>query len=199
TSVFTYFTDLDAPPQIFQVTPAQGSVGTVVTVRGSGFDADDGSETLHPGAQLLVRGQAVAPSRATTGELVFTMPQVLTPTPLTLEVTLVNSDGQRSSGSFLYLPPAAPPPVIHSLVPAEVFPEGGAEVTITGASFSTTGGRLLLAGSEVGATFTASTVSFTAPARAEGTYTVSVVDADGQAARTTLRYRAPRSVPTTPG
>ncbi|MFZ9889384.1 MAG: IPT/TIG domain-containing protein, partial [Myxococcota bacterium] len=177
TSVYTYLTNLDAPPQVFQVVPPEGGPGTLVSVKGAGFAINGEAGTLATGAKLLVRGAPVQPISATASEVRFVMPTLLTSLASNVELTVENPDEQRASGTFRYRLPA---PVLSQVSPAAG--TVGTPVTVLGSGLDVltlTVGTLAVPADQF--TTTSSTISFVVPiGLSPSQVQIRVTNRDGQ-------------------
>lgn len=135
---FTYI----APPTITSVTPGNtpdGSLvknhpqagGTLLTVTGIGFVADNSSTSFTFGAV-----PAVIADCASTTTCTVTTP----PSPVFGPVSLVATAGGQSSAAFNFVYDEPVEPVIAVLSPARGLVTGGLDVTVTGARLKLAGG-----------------------------------------------------------
>jgi cysteine-rich repeat protein len=173
------------PPEIRQVSPGSGAVGTTVTISGVNLDVKS----------LLLGSVGVSTFTADATTVTFDVPSTAVLGAAT--VKLVNQDDQFDTSTFVVTDPALGlPPVIYSISPAEVEPAGGVQVTVAGDRFDATDGRVLVGGVEVsGATITLNSATFQAPDNGgEGTVNVSVVNGDGQSAEVPFRYKNALSI-----
>ncbi|WP_257450218.1 IPT/TIG domain-containing protein [Archangium lipolyticum] len=161
-------------PGVSGISPGRGpsTGGTRVTLTGSHFA---------PGATVLIGG-------ASATEVTWGASNSLTATTSaraagTVDVVVRNPDGQQATlpGSYTYEP--APAPTLAAINPGHGPATGGTRVTLTGAHFAP-GAQVLLgdvAATEVSVT-SATSLSATTPAHAQGKVDVVVRNADGQGA-----------------
>jgi hypothetical protein len=109
------------PPAISGFTPANGPVGTLVTINGSNFNGTtsvrfNGVAATSFSIKSATQIQATVPSSATSGK-----------------VSVTNAGGTTTSASSFMVTVAAPPPTISSFTPLSG--PVGTEVTINGTNF----------------------------------------------------------------
>jgi hypothetical protein len=152
-------------PAITDVDPASVTVGTVVTVTGTGFGSS---------GQLLVNGSAVATTSWSDTTIVFTVPAGYTGTELQLRVT---SGGQDSSDFALAYTEPAGGPVITSCDPPRL--AEGIVALLYGSNFGTAG-ELYVNGDVVATTsWTDGLIIFTVPVVLSGSQLNIWVVVDG--------------------
>ncbi|HVZ38724.1 MAG TPA: IPT/TIG domain-containing protein [Candidatus Kapabacteria bacterium] len=172
-NAFTYISVAPAPT-IASFDPTSGSIrgGAQVTINGQNFV--DGCTVMfgNQNAQRIFIGKTKVQAIA---------PPVMAPT--TVQITLINPDGQVAvaPGTFAYVNSSAP--TITSLMPTSGSVAGGTEVTINGENFMQ---NCLASFAGIGAatTFKSMTqiTAITPPMPTPGTVTVIVQNPDGQAA-----------------
>lgn len=165
-SGFTY----QVPPNLVSVSPASGRLagGTSITLTGTDFVA---------GATVRVGGSNC------TSVVVVSSTSITCNTPPglagTATVEVRNADGQVDSLAGIYTYQSAP--TISAVSPSGGPLAGNTTITITGTNFLT-GATVSIGGSACGTVVIGSSTSLTCvtPARAAGSYTVSVTNVDNQ-------------------
>ncbi len=168
TAGFTFVSGPAPAPTVSSVAPAGGppSGGTLVTVRGSGFQT---GATLAVGA-----APATGVTALTAGRISATTP----PGPVgPAAVTVTNPDTQSGSlpNGFVY----STPPSVTSVAPATGVTAGGETVTITGTGFAF-GATADLGGAPLAIlSATSTTIAGTTTARAPGNVAATVTNPGG--------------------
>ncbi|MGG1611017.1 IPT/TIG domain-containing protein [Paenibacillus phoenicis] len=130
------FTYLAPPPKaapvISTVTPSEGALqgGYIVRILGSNFDST---------AKLYFNDSIVQSTYYSSSEIRLTVPPAQVAG--TVDVKVVNSDGQEfvATDAFTYLAPPPPPaPTITSVTPNEGKIDGGYYIIVKGSNFSST-------------------------------------------------------------
>lgn len=111
---------------VINFSPDSGTVGTQVTINGSGFSANAAQDSVS------FNGTAAAITSATTTQIVATVPSGATNGPIS--VTAPNGTASSSS-SFIVTGGGAPAPTITGFSPTIGAP--GTQVTISGTNFQT--------------------------------------------------------------
>ncbi|MCH8293913.1 IPT/TIG domain-containing protein [Candidatus Poribacteria bacterium] len=128
-AIFTY----NPLPQINSILPVSGpfSGGTHITITGTGFIERIEGENRQLTAEI--DGVAGTDLRFVSDlELQVTTPHAPVQSDFgSVSVTLTNPDGQQAEGVFTY----NPPPTVTDISPPNGNPDGGTEITITGAGF----------------------------------------------------------------
>jgi hypothetical protein len=117
------------PPQIVNVTPAQGSFlgGTLVTITGAQFNPD-------PGATLVLFGESPAANVTVSSPSLLTCRTPGFGVPTIEDVSVVTPGGQTTvADAFAF----NPPPTIATVTPSRGSVTGGLRVGITGTGFVT--------------------------------------------------------------
>jgi hypothetical protein len=159
------------PPTVTSVTPDRGRYYTAITIMGTGFRGGNGGSIKFGGTQLS--GYSMINDTTITG---YAPSHALG----TVDVVVTNPDGQSGTlvNGFTYVPP----PTVTNVVPNAGPVKGGTPVTITGTGFQT--GATVKFGGTTAATdvvvVTSTTITAVTPARAAGTVSVMVVNADTQ-------------------
>lgn len=175
-----------SPVTLREVVPPAGPVGTSVTLRGEGFEPDPARFTLRLGTLTL------RPTRASTTEIVFTVPRTARDGVLTVE-----SEGRQPVSS------PAPfaitvPPVVTGFLPLHA--AAGTHLIVRGRNFGTVVGNVGITLGHIAcpvASVTPTTIDCVVPEQAEsGVLSVRVANAGEVHARAPFRFDAP--APATP-
>ena len=138
TEIFTMtVTAVAAQPAITSFSPAEGAVGTEVTITGTGFSATAGENSIAFGNDMFVVASSVRASMATDPDTLTVVVPATAKTG-TLSVKVLNGTAAISTATFTVTveEAVAAQPAITSFSPAEG--AVGTEVTITGTGFSAT-------------------------------------------------------------
>ena len=168
---------------IFQFTPDKGSVGTTVTIYGTGFSATPASNTVK------FNGTTTSVLTATTTVLTANVPAGATNGPISVTVAGVTA---TSAANFTVGVGAAP--TLTSFTPT--VGNYGATVTLTGTNYDTTlvNNRVAFAGA-IGAVATATSTTITVPVPGSAqTGKISVATPQGSATSATEFFVAPPGV-----
>jgi hypothetical protein len=173
-SAFVYFAANAPAPAVTRIFPTHGTIagGTAVTITGSGFQS---GAVVSFGATSATD---VAVSSAST--LTATLPAH---DPGAVSVVVSNADSQTGSvdAAFTFDGATAAPPTVTAVSNPGGLPGGGYTLTLTGTGFqnnaTVTVGGTPATNIDV---LIASTLTFTAPAHAEGPVEIVVTNPDGQ-------------------
>jgi hypothetical protein len=174
TSGFSYHAAAIPPPTLASVVPSSGPVagGSAVTLSGTGFS---------PPVTVNFGGASGTVTGATATTVTVQSPPHAAGT---IDVTLVNSDGQSVSlpGAFTCSAAANPPPSLASVSPTSGRTSGGTTVVVSGGNFAA--GTTVTVGGVAAAVVarTPSTLTITTPPHGPGNVDVVVVNADAQQA-----------------
>ncbi|WP_051416852.1 MULTISPECIES: IPT/TIG domain-containing protein [Paenibacillus] len=175
---FTFETPPPPPPmELTNVSPNEGEMagGLLVTLSGKNFDS---------GAKVYFNDTLVQSTFYSSSTIKLKTPKWSISG--TVDVKVVNSDGQSSviSNGFNYLAPPPPPaPILTSVTPNTGLITGGKVVVVTGNNF-VNGAKINVGGLEVATTFVSATqLKFTTPAwQSAETVDIRVTNPDGQTA-----------------
>lgn len=179
-NAFTYL----LPATLSSISPTSGSTGVkTFTLTGSNFSIGGGNAYFSPG------GYATSVTVNSDTSMTATSPSL---SAGTVTVYAINSDGW--SGGINYTAYAAP-----TISSFSTIPYGGSSgsVTITGTNFYS-GATVSVGGTAATSVVVNSTTSITCtfPAKATGTYAVTVTSLGGTSAAVNATYAAPPVVPT---
>lgn len=163
--------------EVASLSSPQGSVGSTVTIYGSGFSTTPGSNTVD------FNGIAATVTSATSTELVVTVPTDATSGPITVKT---GSTTVSSPGSYTITANAGAPTIASFTPPVAAT---GGTVTITGTGFQS-----VLADNQVQINQTAATVVSTTPTSL--TFVVPTFDAGTQSTSTFSAMSAPITITT---
>lgn len=180
------------PPEVISLSPNKGLIsgGTTVTLTGANFVN---------GAKVKLGDKEMVTTFNSSSQLTFKT--AAWTNPETVDVTVINPDGQLGTlqqGFTFETPPPPPAPVVHSVSPDSGPQAGGTIVTIKGENF-VNGAKVLLGQKEFAATFMSGTeLMIRTPSWTSGeTVDVGVVNPDGQKGvlQQAFKYIAPPPKP----